>query len=162
MSLSEKIKKLSHIKKVFNSLSRFCEFFFLKKNNSLSHAQKKVQLCVLYLLEKSSIRVIFDGSILWVTFQKKGPILWLIFRKIKDLLFEYIFKAKFSNFQKLIKFLELHFLKMFNSLNHMKNCSVNHIQKSVQILLSHMREKRVFNSLSHVRKKKGFTILWVI
>ena len=109
---------------------------------------------MLYLLEKSSIRVIFDKKYsLSHMHQKKRSNSWTHFQKIKDLLFEKIFKEKFS-FQKLNKVLELLFLKMFKSLNHMKKMLCESYSKIVQILLSHIREKRVFNSLSHIRGKR--------
>ena len=99
--------------------------------NSLSHIEKKFS----WKMFNSWSHILKKGSILWVTFQKKGSNSLTHFQKIKDPFFEYIFKEKFSSFQKQNKFLELHFLKMFNSLSHMKKllCE-SYSKKNVKIL----------------------------
>ena len=114
-------------KKVFNSLSRFCESFFFWKN-SLSHTQK-VQFCVSYLLEKSSIRVIFDKRYSLSHIPKKGSNSLTHFQKIKDLFFEYLFKEKLVIFKNKINSSSYIFYKWSILKIIWKNCSVNHIQK---------------------------------
>ena len=124
---------------IFEKEGSILRVILKKRNSSLSHFEKNVQIFESHWEKGSILWVILrNGSILWVIF-KTSPILWVTFKK-KD------------------SFLRVKLKKRFNSVRHIreKRCSILCVifeKRDVQFCASYSR-KEMFNSVRHILLKK--------